>query len=163
MRVGFGYDIHRLGAKQPLLLGGVEIPGASGPIAHSDGDVLIHAVIDALLGAAGLADIGTYYPPEDPRWRGVSSRQLLRETAERIFASGRFRVLNLDSVVILETPKIRAYRDRIRQNLAADLNLDVDEVAVKGKTKEGLGKVGGGEAVEAYAVVLVKRACDDQD
>lgn len=163
MRVGFGYDIHRLGADRPLLLGGVEIPGAKGAIAHSDGDILVHAVADALLGAAGLNDIGTYYPPEDPHWSGVSSRQLLRETVQRIFSHGNFRVLNLDSTVVLEAPRIRSFRDQIRENLAADLGIRVEEVAVKGKTKEGLGKVGRGEAVEAFAVVLIKRISDDQD
>jgi 2-C-methyl-D-erythritol 2,4-cyclodiphosphate synthase len=163
MRIGFGYDIHRLGADRPLLLGGVEISGVSGAVAHSDGDVLIHAVIDALLGAAGLADIGTYYPPEDPEWRGVSSRRLLRETAARIRENGRFRVGNLDCAVLLEAPRIGPYRDRIRQNLAADLGLRVEDVGLKGKTREGLGEVGRSEAVEAYAVALLRRHRDDQD
>jgi len=163
MRIGLGYDIHRLGADRPLLLGGVEIPGAPGAIAHSDGDVLIHAVIDALLGAAGLEDIGTYYPPEDPRWLDVSSRKLLRETAARIRESGRFTIGNLDCVVILERPKIRPFRDRIRANLAADLNLKPEDIGLKGKTREGLGEVGCGEAVEVYAVALLRRLPDDQD
>lgn len=163
MRIGFGYDIHRLGADRPLLLGGVEIPGVSGAVAHSDGDVLIHAVIDALLGAAGLEDIGTYYPPEDPEWRGVSSRRLLRETAARIRENGRFRVANLDCAVLLEAPKIGPYRDGIRRNLAADLGLRAENVGLKGKTREGLGEVGRGEAVEAYAVALLRCRRDDQD
>jgi 2-C-methyl-D-erythritol 2,4-cyclodiphosphate synthase len=163
MRIGFGYDIHRLGAPRPLLLGGIEIPGAEGAVAHSDGDVLIHAVIDALLGAAGLGDIGTIYPPEDPSLRGVDSRLLLRQTRERIFQSGRFRVCNLDCVVILEAPRLSPHRDAIRRNLAADLGLAEEDVAVKAKTKEKTGEVGRGEAVEAYAAVLLERRPDDQD
>ncbi len=156
MRVGFGYDIHRLKKGRRLMLGGVEIPQAMGEDAHSDGDVVIHACIDALLGAAGLGDIGNTYSPEDPAYKDISSRILLRDTENRLNKKG-YKVINLDCTVILEKPKILPYIEKIKANIAADLGIREESVSVKGKTKEGMDKTGEGRSIEAYAVVLVNR------
>jgi 2-C-methyl-D-erythritol 4-phosphate cytidylyltransferase / 2-C-methyl-D-erythritol 2,4-cyclodiphosphate synthase len=155
-RVGSGWDIHRLVEGRRLLVGGVEIPFEKGEDGHSDGDVLIHAVIDALLGASALGDIGAFYPPGDERYRNISSRVLLRDAVSRVSAAG-WRIENLDCTVVLERPKIRPRVDEIRETLAADLGIPVDAVSVKGKTNEGVDAVGEGRAVEAYAVCLAVR------
>lgn len=155
MRVGFGYDIHRLAPGRRLFLAGVEIPSSIGPEAHSDGDVLLHALIDALLGASGLGDIGQMYPPEAERYRGVSSRLLLSQALAKVKAAG-FRPLSMDSTVVLQSPRILPYVDRMKENLSADLGLPMAAICVKGKTKEGVDATGEGRAVEAYAVVLLE-------
>ncbi|HUV09040.1 MAG TPA: 2-C-methyl-D-erythritol 2,4-cyclodiphosphate synthase [Spirochaetia bacterium] len=154
MRVGTGYDLHRLITGRILFLGGVEIPSPVGAEAHSDGDTLIHAIIDALLGAAGKGDIGTHFPPGDPEYRDISSRILLRRTAKMITEAG-FRLVNLDSSVLLEKPRLQPYIEGIRACLAEDLNLDPGRISVKAKTGESMGDVGEGRAVEAHAVVLL--------
>ena len=154
MRIGMGYDIHRLTEGRPLILGGVTIPFEKGEDGHSDGDVLIHAIIDALLGALAQGDIGTHYPPSDPRWKGVSSRRLLKETIDRVNNSG-FKITNLDSTVIMEKPKLLPYRDAIRRCLAEDMGLPLDDISFKAKTKEKQDAAGQGLAVEAMAVVLL--------
>lgn len=155
MRVGLGYDIHRLVAGRPLVLGGVQIPGDRGEEGFSDGDALIHAVIDALLGPAGLGDIGSNFPPGREDLCGISSRVLLARALAMIRQAG-MSVGNVDCVVVLESPRILAHVPAIRETLARDLGIPVQRVTVKGKTKEGLGEVGRGEAVEAYAVALIE-------
>ena len=154
MRIGQGYDIHRLTEGRPLIIGGITIPFEKGEDGHSDGDVLIHAVIDALLGALADGDIGTHYPPSDPKWKGVSSRLLLKETAERVKKAG-YRIGNLDSTVILEKPKLLPYRESIRRTLAEDLSIPQECIAVKAKTKEKQDACGQGLAIEAMAAVLL--------
>ncbi len=153
-RIGFGYDIHRLKAGRRLVIGGVEVPSAKGAVAHSDGDVLIHAAIDALLGAASLGDIGTHYPPGDPETRAISSRLLLQKTAFLLKEHG-VGIINLDCTVILEKPRILPHVEAMKNNLAEDLNITPGAISVKGKTKERMDSSGRGRAIEAYAVVLV--------
>jgi len=153
-RIGFGYDLHRLVEGRKLLLGGVHIPAPFGEDGHSDGDVLIHAVIDALLGAARLGDIGLHFPPSDPKYKDTSSRVLLRKTAELVRDAG-FSVGNLDCTVVLERPKILPWREAIIAALAEDLETSPGAISVKGKTKERVDAVGEGRAVEAYASVLL--------
>ena len=155
LRIGFGYDIHRLAEGRRLLLGGVALPSSRGEEAHSDGDALIHAVIDALLGAAGLGDIGSHFPPGDPATKDISSRILLRRTAGLLRGEG-LRVSNLDCTVVLEAPRILPFVAEMRRNLAEDLRADPGAISIKGKTKEGQDSAGKGLAVEAYAVALLE-------
>jgi len=155
-RVGQGWDIHRLVSGRALVLGGVRIDSAVGEEGHSDGDALLHAVTDALLGALALGDIGTHFPPSDPRWKDADSRTFL--TAAAAMARGRGWIAsNLDVTVILEAPKLGPYREAVRASLASCLGIDVEAVSFKAKTNEGLGAVGRNEAVEASAVCLLRR------
>ncbi len=154
-RIGQGYDIHRLTAGSNMVLGGAAIPSDMGEEAHSDGDVLLHAVIDALFGAAAAGDIGTHFPPEDRQYKDISSRELLRRTASVLKEKG-YVVVNIDATVILEQPKIRPYIPEMRKNIGEDLGIRPDCVSVKGKTAEKTGPVGKGEAVEAQAVCLIQ-------
>jgi 2-C-methyl-D-erythritol 4-phosphate cytidylyltransferase/2-C-methyl-D-erythritol 2,4-cyclodiphosphate synthase len=153
-RVGQGWDIHRLVPGRALMLGGVEVPSDMGEDAHSDGDVLLHAVIDALLGAAALGDIGTHFPPSDESWRGADSADLARRAAKLVREAG-WRLGNLDCTIILERPKLGPFKDAIRTSIAECLGLRPDAVSVKAKTKEGLDAVGEGRAVEALALVVL--------
>jgi 2-C-methyl-D-erythritol 2,4-cyclodiphosphate synthase len=153
-RVGYGYDVHRLVEGRPLVLGGVEIPSDRGLDGHSDADVLLHAVMDALLGAAALGDIGVHFPPTDPRYRGASSLDLLRTVRELLAARG-CTVVNVDAMLLLERPKIGPYREAMRAAIAAALRVDVSRVSVKATTGEGLGFVGGGEGAAAHAVATL--------
>jgi 2-C-methyl-D-erythritol 4-phosphate cytidylyltransferase/2-C-methyl-D-erythritol 2,4-cyclodiphosphate synthase len=153
-RTGFGYDLHRLAEGRRLLLGGVELPSPKGEEGHSDGDVLIHALIDALLGAAGLGDIGEHFPPSEAAYKDISSRILLRRAARLVYQKN-LRVVNLDCTVILESPRILPYRQAILANLAEDLNIPPEVISVKGKTKERVDAAGEGRAIEAYAAVLL--------
>jgi len=153
-RTGVGWDVHRVAAGRPLVLGGVEIPAQFGLEGHSDADVLAHALTDALLGAAALGDIGEHFPNTDPRWAGASSLLFLRHALELIRQRG-YRVVNVDANVILERPKLKDYRERIRQSLAQALELPLERVSVKFKTAEKLGPVGEGRAAEAQAVVTL--------
>lgn len=155
MRVGMGYDVHRLVPGRRLLLGGVQIPSDLGEDGHSDGDVLIHAVIDSLLGPAGLGDIGSNFPPGREDLKDISSRILLRMACSMVTLKG-WAVQNVDCVVVLERPKILPHIDSIRALIAADLNVSVDRITVKGKTAEGLDALGEGRAVAAYAVTLLQ-------
>jgi 2-C-methyl-D-erythritol 2,4-cyclodiphosphate synthase len=155
-RTGLGRDIHRLVPGRRFLLGGVEIPSDRGELGHSDGDVLAHAVTDALLGAAALGDIGEFYPPSDPAWENADSLALLRSAYEKVRAAG-WRLVNLDCVVVCEKPRLLPFREAIRSSLAAALGVDAAAVFVKGKTAEGLGPVGEGRAVEALAAALLER------
>ena len=155
-RVGIGYDSHRLVANRKLIVGGVEIPFEKGLSGHSDGDILFHALTDALLGALGLGDIGQYFPPSDPRWKDADSRVFL-EHAHKLIQENGYRVVNVDAVIILEQPKIGPHRDAIRKNVAEVLGIEVERVGLKAKTAEGIGPVGEGKAAEAQAVALVAR------
>jgi 2-C-methyl-D-erythritol 2,4-cyclodiphosphate synthase len=152
VRVGFGYDIHRLVSGRPLFLGGVEIPFGRGLLGHSDGDAISHAICDAALGAAGLGDIGTQFSDQDPRWEGVSGSELLNRTRE-LLAARSAHFLQVDVTVVAEAPKLAPHRDAILARLR-DLT-GTDLVAVKARTNEGLGPVGAGEAIQVYAVVLL--------
>lgn len=150
MRIGFGYDNHRLIEGRPLMIGGINIPSQFGEDAHSDGDVLIHAIIDALLGATAKGDIGMHFPPSDERYRNVDSKELLKETLKITNAN----IVNIDTTVVLEKVKLKPYIEEIRKALALILNTDIDMISVKAKTHEGVDSTGKGEAIEAYAVVL---------
>ncbi len=155
-RIGQGYDIHELVPERPLIIGGVRIPYERGLLGHSDADVLLHAVIDALLGAAALGDIGRHFPDTDPQFAGADSRTLLRETLNRVQAAG-YTVVNLDSTVIAQAPRLTPHIDMMCANLAADLDVPLDCVNVKAKTNEKLGFLGRGEGISAEAVVLLSR------
>ena len=154
LRIGQGYDIHRLVPGALLILGGIEIPFDKGCDAYSDGDVLIHAVIDALLGAAALGDIGTHFPPGEKKWENAQSGELLKSVMILIHSNGWIPV-NMDSTVIIEKPKLRPYIDDIRKNLASMLDLPCESVSVKAKTKEEQDATGEGRSVEAQAVTLL--------
>ena len=155
-RVGFGYDSHRFAPERPLVIGGVVIPYELGLAAHSDGDVLIHAVCDALLGAAGLRDIGTYFPDTDNTWKNVDSTKLLAKVVELIAEKG-WKVNNLDCTLILEKPKMKPYVEQIINKLAELLRIDPDRVAVKAKTNEKMGFTGAGEGIAATAAVSLAK------
>lgn len=157
MRCGLGWDSHRLKPGLPLILGGVAIPSEAGLEGHSDADVLLHAVTDAVLGAAALGDIGMHFPDTDPRWKGAGSLQFLRHAVELAKRQG-FALVNVDATVILESPKLKDYRLPIREKLAAALGLNLDEVSVKFKTAEKVGPVGEGRSAEAQAIVLLARS-----
>ena len=153
-RIGTGYDLHRLVEGRPLIIGGLEIPADRGALGHSDADVACHAVTDAILGAACLGDIGRHFPDTDPRWKGASSVDLLRQAAAMLREAG-FDVQNVDVVIVLERPKIAPHIAGIRSGLAGALGIEVDAVSVKGKTNEGVDAIGRGEAIAAHAVALV--------
>ncbi|MCQ2392248.1 MAG: 2-C-methyl-D-erythritol 2,4-cyclodiphosphate synthase [Kiritimatiellae bacterium] len=154
IRIGQGYDSHRFDANRPLVLGGVEIPDAPGLKAHSDGDALIHAIIDALLGAAALGDIGQHFPDSDPAYRGADSAQLLAKAVAEIHAAG-WTVGNLDATVICERPKLRPYVEKMRARLANLLACAVGDISIKGKTNEGMDATGAGEGLAVHCVVLL--------
>lgn len=156
LRVGIGYDVHPLVNSRKLVLGGVEIPFDKGLEGWSDADVLTHAIIEALLGAAAKGDIGSHFPPGDPLYHGVSSLVLLKRVRE-ILAEAGWQIVNLDSTVIAEKPKLRDYIDIIRQSLSRELGLDVDLVSVKASTNNGLGFLGRTEGIACYAVALIER------
>jgi 2-C-methyl-D-erythritol 2,4-cyclodiphosphate synthase len=159
-RIGHGYDLHRLealppgGSGRPLILGGVRLEHDRGPVAHSDGDALFHAVTDAILGALAMPDIGQFFPDTDPRHESQDSEVFLREAAMRVSAAG-FSVANVDATVILERPKIGPHKDAMRANIARALGIEFGAVNVKGKTHERVDAVGEGRAVEVHAVVLL--------
>jgi 2-C-methyl-D-erythritol 2,4-cyclodiphosphate synthase len=154
MRTGIGYDVHRLVAGRKLVLGGTEIPYDKGLLGHSDADVLVHAVCDALLGAAGLGDIGLHFPDTDPKYKDISSLTLLTQTSAMIRKKG-LTILNIDTIIFAEAPKIGPYRKNMQENLAAAVNVDPDCVNIKATTTEGLGIIGKGEGIGAMCVVLV--------
>jgi len=155
MRIGIGYDSHRFEEGRRLVLGGVVFPGEVGLKGHSDADVLIHAVIDALLGAAALGDIGSHFPDTDPKWLGADSARLLEAVVAEIGAAG-YRVGNVDVTVICERPKLRPRVDEMRARLASLLGIDVSRTSIKGKTNERLDDVGAGLAIEAHAVAMLE-------
>lgn len=154
-RIGFGNDIHRLAAGRKLILGGVRIPFDRGPVGHSDGDALVHAICDALLGAAVLGDIGRHFPDTSPEWRGVSSLLFLRHV-RKLLDQARYTIINIDSTVDLERPRLAPYIPRMQKKIAAGLGLKPEQVNVKAKSGEGLEAVGRGEAVRAEAVAMLE-------
>ncbi len=149
MRTGIGYDVHRLVAGRKLVLGGTEIPYDKGLLGHSDADVLVHAVCDALLGAAGLGDIGLHFPDTDPKYKDISSLTLLTQTSAMIRKKG-LTILNIDTIIFAEAPKIGPYRKNMQENLAAAVNVDPDCVNIKATTTEGLGIIGKGEGIGSH-------------
>jgi 2-C-methyl-D-erythritol 2,4-cyclodiphosphate synthase len=155
-RTGLGWDVHRTAAGRPLILGGVTVAADFGLEGHSDADVLSHAITDALLGAAGLGDIGTHFPDTDPRWKDADSLKFLRHARDLVRERG-FVLINVDSTVILERPKLKDYRQTIREKLAETLELETERVSVKFKTAERVGPVGEGKSAEAQAVVTICR------
>lgn len=156
LRIGLGRDLHRLVEGRRFVLGGVEIPFDKGELGHSDGDILIHAIIDALLGASGLGDIGAMFPPADSRWKNASSIDLLTVVWEKLRGEG-WTIINIDCVVSCEKPSVLPYRERIRETLGQALGIGSDPIFLKGKTGEGVGEIGRGEAVEAVAVCLLEK------
>lgn len=155
MRIGTGYDVHKLVEGRKLILGGVEIPYEKGLLGHSDADVLIHAIMDALLGAAALGDIGKHFPDSDEKYRGISSLLLLKYVSELITKSG-YKIINIDSTIIAQRPKLAAFIPQMRENLAAALGLDISAVSVKATTEEGLGFTGEGLGIASQAVCLIE-------
>lgn len=157
MRIGQGFDVHALVEGRPLIIGGVTIPFERGLAGHSDADVLLHALCDALIGAAGLGDIGKHFPDTDPRYKGIDSRELLRAVA-RLLRDRNCGVVNVDATIIAQAPKMAPHIPAMRANIAADLGLAVDDVNIKAKTAEKLGFVGRGEGIVAEAVALISRS-----
>ncbi|MCI8302314.1 MAG: 2-C-methyl-D-erythritol 2,4-cyclodiphosphate synthase [Oscillospiraceae bacterium] len=155
-RIGHGYDVHRMAEGRRLVLGGVEVPCERGLLGHSDADVVLHALMDALLGAAALGDIGRLFPDSSERYRGIDSRRLLREVAAVLAESG-FSVGNVDVTLVAQRPKVAPYILRMRENIASDLGIPLDAVSVKATTEEGLGFTGSGEGMAAHAVALIVR------
>lgn len=154
MRIGMGYDVHRLTEDRKLIIGGVEIPYEKGLLGHSDADVLLHAIMDALLGAAALGDIGKHFPDTDPAYKGISSMELLRKVGE-LLEEHSFLIENIDATIIAQAPKMRPYIDTMRKNIAQALQIEVDQVNVKATTEEGLGFTGTGEGISSQAVCLL--------
>ncbi len=157
MRIGFGYDVHRLVPGRPLILGGVTIPHETGLDGHSDADVLLHAISDALLGAAALGDIGLLFPDTDAKWKGADSRELLREVVRRVRSEG-YTIANVDVTVAMQRPKLRPYVDAMRACTAECVGLEVGDVSIKATTTERLGFVGSEAGAAAYAVCLIQRS-----
>ena len=155
MRIGQGYDVHRFAPGRPLILGGVQIAHDRGLAAHSDGDVLIHALCDALLGAAGLGDIGRHFPDSEAEFENIDSRILLRRVVKSLQEAG-FRVENVDTTLVAQTPKLSPYIESMRQRLASDLQIDAGRVNIKATTTEGLGFSGRAEGIASYAVALLE-------
>jgi len=155
MRVGIGYDIHRLVEGRPLILGGVPVAYEKGLLGHSDADVLVHAVCDALLGAAGLGDIGMHFPDSDPQYKDISSLKLLSKTCRMVAAKG-FRIVNLDCIVFAEAPKLGAQRHEMQATIAKAMNIKPEEVNIKATTTEGLGMIGKGEGISAMCAALIE-------
>ncbi|MBF8268052.1 MAG: 2-C-methyl-D-erythritol 2,4-cyclodiphosphate synthase [Dehalococcoidia bacterium] len=155
VRTGIGYDVHRLEPGHPLWLGGVNIPFEEGLAGHSDGDVLVHALVDALLGAAGLGDMGTYFPSSDPQYRGVSSLLFLRHAATLLKQRG-WRVVNLDATIVAERPRLAPFSDNMREVIAESMSLSQEQVNIKSKTSDGLGFTGRGEGIAAYAIATIE-------
>ena len=157
IRCGIGYDLHRLETGRKLIIGGLEVPFDKGPMGHSDGDVVAHALCDALLGAAGMGDIGTHFPDTDPQWKGANSLQFL-EHAAKLLDEKDFSIEHVDAVVILERPKLGPHFPRMRETLARALSVSADRIHLKAKTNEGLDAIGRGEAIAAYVVATLERA-----
>jgi 2-C-methyl-D-erythritol 2,4-cyclodiphosphate synthase len=159
MRIGMGYDVHRLVEGRDLIIGGVTIPYEKGLLGHSDADVLLHAVMDALLGAAALGDIGKHFPDTDPEYEGISSVKLLQKTGE-LLEENNFLIENIDATIIAQAPKMRPYIDTMRENIAKALCIEVSQVNVKATTEEGLGFTGSGEGISANAVCMLTSPFD---
>lgn len=160
MRIGYGYDAHTFAEGRKLVLGGVTIPHAKGLEAHSDGDVLIHAVCDALLGAAGLGDIGQRFPDTDARYKDINSRALLQEIV-LLLREHNLGISNIDSTIVAQSPKLASHSDDMRRVLADDLSMDISRINIKAKTTEGMGYIGREEGIEAHAVVMLEELQPD--
>ena len=156
MRIGLGYDIHSLALERKLFIGGIEIPYIKGLMGHSDADVLIHAICDALLGAISEGDIGEHFPDTDPKYQGISSTELLKLVL-RLVNKKKYSIANIDAVIIAQEPGMAPFKKRIQENLAKILEIETDVVSIKAKTNEGMGEVGRKEAIACYAVALLKR------
>ena len=154
-RCGIGYDLHRLASGRKLMIGGIDVPFDKGSVGHSDGDVLCHALCDALLGAAGLGDIGTLFPDSDPQWKGVSSLLFLEHT-RKLLDERSFRINHLDAVVICERPKLGPHFPAMRAVLAKSLGVAQEQINLKAKTNEGMGEIGRGEAIAAHAIATLE-------
>lgn len=154
-RSGIGYDLHRLAEGRKLILGGVEVPFAKGPVGHSDGDVLSHALCDALLGAAGLGDIGQHFPDSDPKWKGASSLHFLEQT-RKLLDGRHLRISHVDAIVIAEQPKLGPHFPAMREALARALGVSAEQINLKAKTNEGVDAIGRGEAIAAHAIVTLE-------
>lgn len=159
MRIGMGYDVHKLVEGRKMIIGGVEIPYEKGLLGHSDADVLLHAISDALLGAAALGDIGKHFPDTDPQYKGISSILLLEKVGE-LLSDKYFLIENIDATIIAQAPKMRPHIDTMRQNIAEALGIDVEQVNVKATTEEGLGFTGSGEGISAQAICLLNSPID---
>lgn len=156
MRIGHGYDVHKLVEGRRLILGGVDIPYEKGLLGHSDADVLLHAISDSLLGAAAMGDIGKLFPDNDPAFEGADSLMLLKEVYNRVQEKG-YKLLNLDATVLAQRPKLRGYIDTMREKIAAALDVDADCISVKATTEEGLGFTGEGKGIAAHCVCLISK------
>ena len=156
MRVGIGYDIHKLVKGRPLMLGGLKVPYTKGLLGHSDADVLLHAICDALLGAAALDDIGKHFPDTDPKYKGISSLKLLKKTGELISSEG-YRIINIDSTLIAEEPKIAPFKKAMVNKIAGALGINKKDVSIKATTNERIGDIGKKKAIAAYAVALLMK------
>ena len=154
MRIGMGYDVHRLVEDRALIIGGVNIPYEKGLLGHSDADVLLHAVMDALLGAAAMGDIGKHFPDSDPAYKGADSMELLKKVGEMLEEKS-FLIENIDATIIAQQPKMRPYIDTMRENIAKALDIDISQVNVKATTEEGLGFTGSGEGISAQAIAML--------
>jgi 2-C-methyl-D-erythritol 2,4-cyclodiphosphate synthase len=154
MRCGIGYDLHRLEAGRKLIVGGIELPFDKGPVGHSDGDVLAHALCDALFGAAGLGDIGTHFPDTDPKWKGANSLTFL-EHAKKLLAEKNFMIEHVDAVVITEKPKLAPHFPKMREAIAQALGVPTEKIHLKAKTNEGVDAIGRGEAIAAHVVATI--------
>ena len=154
MRIGFASDIHRLVANRPLILGGIKIPYEKGELAHSDGDVVYHALTESLLGALALGDLGTHFPDNDPKYKDIDSSILVKEVMVKVDEKG-YKISNIDISITLEQPKLRSYIDEMRKNIAKLTNVNIDQVSVKAGTNEKLDDIGRGEAVKAESIVLL--------
>ena len=159
MRIGQGYDVHKLVEGRDLILGGVTVPYEKGLLGHSDADVLVHAVMDALLGAAALGDIGQHFPDTDPKYKGISSIALLKEVGALLEAEG-YVIENIDSTIIAQRPKLAAFRPQMAENIADALHLELNQVSVKATTEEGLGFTGSGEGISSQAITLLSHMRD---
>lgn len=159
MRIGMGYDVHRLVEGRDLIVGGVKIEYEKGLLGHSDADVLLHAIMDALLGAAALGDIGKHFPDTDPKYKGISSIKLL-EHVGNLLSENNFFIGNIDATIIAQAPKFRPYIDMMNENIARALNIDIDQVNVKATTEEGLGFTGSGKGISSQAICILKQPAD---
>lgn len=156
LRIGNGYDVHVLTEGRKLILGGVEIPHTKGVLGHSDGDVLVHAIMDALLGALALGDIGQHFPDTDMKYKNIDSMLLLKKVKELIFLKG-YKIVNLDSIIVLQKPKVKPYIESMRQRIADVLEINIEQVSVKATTEEKLGFTGDESGVKSYCVVLLEK------
>ncbi len=159
MRIGMGYDVHRLTENRDLIMGGVKIPYEKGLLGHSDADVVVHAIMDALLGAAALGDIGKHFPDTDPQYKDISSIKLLEHVGQ-LLEEHNFFIENIDATIIAQAPKMRPYIDTMRENTAKALGIEVDRVNIKATTEEGLGFTGSGEGISAQAICMLMTAVD---